>query len=75
MNAVSIPGSEELEVLSPSCIEIVQIMRLEMAKYDIDEIEEGHNQELTTEELMEFHCASQQEVVKESLREVLSAKR
>ncbi|GBN06937.1 hypothetical protein AVEN_177643-1 [Araneus ventricosus] len=25
MNAVSIPGSEELEVLSPSCIEIVQI--------------------------------------------------
>nr|GBL66430.1 hypothetical protein AVEN_19518-1 [Araneus ventricosus]GBL66446.1 hypothetical protein AVEN_25562-1 [Araneus ventricosus]GBL66477.1 hypothetical protein AVEN_170743-1 [Araneus ventricosus] len=25
MNAVSIPGSEELEVLSPSCIEIVQM--------------------------------------------------
>ncbi|GBL84313.1 hypothetical protein AVEN_118682-1 [Araneus ventricosus] len=24
MNAVSVPGSEELEVLSPSCIEIVQ---------------------------------------------------
>ncbi|GBN64116.1 hypothetical protein AVEN_117524-1, partial [Araneus ventricosus] len=24
MNAVSIPGSEESEVLSPSCIEIVQ---------------------------------------------------
>ncbi|GBM74344.1 hypothetical protein AVEN_113379-1 [Araneus ventricosus] len=24
MNAVSIPGSEELKVLSPSCIEIVQ---------------------------------------------------
>ncbi|GBM62046.1 hypothetical protein AVEN_144270-1 [Araneus ventricosus] len=24
MNAVSIPGSEEFEVLSPSCIEIVQ---------------------------------------------------
>ncbi|GBN41049.1 hypothetical protein AVEN_171113-1, partial [Araneus ventricosus] len=24
MNAVSIPGSEELEVLSPSCIEIDQ---------------------------------------------------
>ncbi|GBL72527.1 hypothetical protein AVEN_130150-1 [Araneus ventricosus] len=24
MNAVSIPGSEELEVFSPSCIEIVQ---------------------------------------------------
>ncbi|GBN42260.1 hypothetical protein AVEN_213207-1 [Araneus ventricosus] len=27
MNAVSIPGSEELEVLSPSCIEIVQLVR------------------------------------------------
>ncbi|GBM86745.1 hypothetical protein AVEN_198514-1 [Araneus ventricosus] len=27
MNAVSIPGSEELEVLSPSCIEIVQESR------------------------------------------------
>ncbi|GBM40745.1 hypothetical protein AVEN_162202-1 [Araneus ventricosus] len=25
MNAVSIPGSEEFDVLSPSCIEIVQI--------------------------------------------------
>ncbi|GBN73482.1 hypothetical protein AVEN_164341-1, partial [Araneus ventricosus] len=25
MNAVSIPGSEELEALSPSCIEIVQL--------------------------------------------------
>ncbi|GBO16547.1 hypothetical protein AVEN_45102-1, partial [Araneus ventricosus] len=24
MSAISIPGSEELEVLSPSCIEIVQ---------------------------------------------------
>ncbi|GBL77111.1 hypothetical protein AVEN_12753-1 [Araneus ventricosus] len=28
MNAVSIPGSEELEVLSPSCIEIVQKSRV-----------------------------------------------
>ncbi|GBM28456.1 hypothetical protein AVEN_33908-1 [Araneus ventricosus] len=25
MNAVSIPGSEEFDVLSPSCIEIVQV--------------------------------------------------
>ncbi|GBL77969.1 hypothetical protein AVEN_143294-1 [Araneus ventricosus] len=29
MNAVSIPGSEELEVLSPSCIEIVQLLFFE----------------------------------------------
>ncbi|GBO38064.1 hypothetical protein AVEN_174368-1, partial [Araneus ventricosus] len=28
MNAVSIPGSEELDVLSPSCIEIVQVVIL-----------------------------------------------
>ncbi|GBM26705.1 hypothetical protein AVEN_124996-1 [Araneus ventricosus] len=28
MNAVSIPGSEELKVLSPSCIEIVQKSRV-----------------------------------------------
>ncbi|GBM06742.1 hypothetical protein AVEN_62988-1 [Araneus ventricosus] len=28
MNTVSIPGSEELEVLSPSCIEIVQVLPL-----------------------------------------------
>ncbi|GBN23446.1 Band 7 protein AAEL010189 [Araneus ventricosus] len=27
MNAVSIPGSEELEVLSPSCIENVQVVQ------------------------------------------------
>ncbi|GBM66342.1 hypothetical protein AVEN_240491-1 [Araneus ventricosus] len=28
MNAVSILGSEEFEVLSPSCIEIVQVVKL-----------------------------------------------
>ncbi|GBL86939.1 hypothetical protein AVEN_218678-1 [Araneus ventricosus] len=28
MNAVSIPGSEEFDVLSPSCIEIVQLLVL-----------------------------------------------
>ncbi|GBO34181.1 hypothetical protein AVEN_116923-1 [Araneus ventricosus] len=32
MNAVSIPGSEELEVLSPSCIEIVQCTKNEIAR-------------------------------------------
>ncbi|GBO02938.1 hypothetical protein AVEN_19528-1, partial [Araneus ventricosus] len=36
---------------------------------DIDELEEDHNQELTTEELMELHCVSQQEVVQESWTE------
>ncbi|GBL84896.1 hypothetical protein AVEN_42173-1 [Araneus ventricosus] len=36
---------------------------------DIDELEEDHNQELTTEELTELHCVSQQEVAEESLSE------
>ncbi|GBL96075.1 hypothetical protein AVEN_104316-1 [Araneus ventricosus] len=35
MNAVSIPASEELEVLSPSCIEIVQIAILVCSKHDM----------------------------------------
>ncbi|GBO20350.1 hypothetical protein AVEN_218011-1 [Araneus ventricosus] len=34
MNAVSIPGSEELEVLSPSCIEIVQALHRVMFMQD-----------------------------------------
>ncbi|GBL90566.1 hypothetical protein AVEN_179476-1 [Araneus ventricosus] len=35
MNAVSIPGSEELEVLSPSCIEIVQVNHMCKARYRV----------------------------------------
>ena len=34
-----------------------------------NELVEEHSQELTTEELMELHCVSQQEVVEESLSE------
>ncbi|GBM41899.1 hypothetical protein AVEN_13618-1 [Araneus ventricosus] len=36
---------------------------------DIAELQEDHRQKLTTEELLELHCASQQEVVEESLSE------
>ncbi|GBM91802.1 hypothetical protein AVEN_194200-1 [Araneus ventricosus] len=42
---------------------------LEVDSNDIDELVEEHNQELTTEELMELHCVSQQEVMEESLSE------
>ncbi|GBN54890.1 hypothetical protein AVEN_19155-1 [Araneus ventricosus] len=45
-------------------------MGLEADSNDIDELEEEHGQELTTDELMKLHCVSQQEVVEESLSEV-----
>ncbi|GBN40044.1 hypothetical protein AVEN_18099-1 [Araneus ventricosus] len=35
MNAVSIPDSEELEVLSPSCIEIVQVIKWRIQNIEI----------------------------------------
>ncbi|GBM28777.1 hypothetical protein AVEN_177990-1 [Araneus ventricosus] len=44
-------------------------MRLEVDYNDIDELAEEHNQELGTEEFMEFHCVSQQEVTEECLSE------
>ncbi|GBM92658.1 hypothetical protein AVEN_185307-1 [Araneus ventricosus] len=40
-------------------------MGLELNKKDIDELVEDHSQELTTEELIELYCVSQQEVVEE----------
>ncbi|GBM49475.1 hypothetical protein AVEN_142613-1 [Araneus ventricosus] len=46
-------------------VSLVKIRELEVDSNDIDE----HNHELTTEELMELHCVSQQEVIEESLSE------
>ncbi|GBO32294.1 hypothetical protein AVEN_156748-1 [Araneus ventricosus] len=40
----------------------------EVDSNDIDELAEDHNQELTTEELMELHCVSQQEVMEDTTR-------
>ncbi|GBN16519.1 hypothetical protein AVEN_64218-1 [Araneus ventricosus] len=45
---------------------LAKIMGLEVDN-DIDELVEDHSQGLTNEELTEFHCISQQEVVEESL--------
>ncbi|PNF30455.1 hypothetical protein B7P43_G12495 [Cryptotermes secundus] len=50
-------------------VSLAKIMGLEVGNNDIDELVEEHSQELTTEELMELHCVSQQEVVEESLSE------
>ncbi|GBN31843.1 hypothetical protein AVEN_199288-1 [Araneus ventricosus] len=50
-------------------VSLDNIRGLEVDSNDIDELVEEHNQELTTEGLMELHCVSQQEVLKESLSE------
>ncbi|GBM36954.1 hypothetical protein AVEN_153906-1 [Araneus ventricosus] len=44
---------------------LAKIRGLEADSNDIDELVEEHNQELTTEELMDLHCISQQEVMEE----------
>lgn len=44
---------------------IDEIMWLEVDSNVIDELVEGHSQELTTEDLIELHSVSQQEVVDE----------
>ncbi|GBL83108.1 hypothetical protein AVEN_165327-1 [Araneus ventricosus] len=63
---------EEYETVLEEVVdnEIVSLAKTK-GKYsnDIDELVEEHNQELSTEELMELHCASQQEVMEESLTE------
>ncbi|PNF40924.1 hypothetical protein B7P43_G14973 [Cryptotermes secundus] len=50
-------------------VSLAKIMGLEVDNNDIDELVEENSQELTTEELMELHCVTQQEVVEESLSE------
>ncbi|GBM08339.1 hypothetical protein AVEN_108346-1 [Araneus ventricosus] len=49
-------------------VSLAKILGLEVED-NIDELEEDHSQELTTEELMELHSVSQQEIVEESLSE------
>ncbi|GBO42972.1 hypothetical protein AVEN_131028-1 [Araneus ventricosus] len=44
-------------------------MILEVDNNDIDELMEEHSQDLTTEDLKQFHCNSQQVVVGESIQE------
>ncbi|GBN57379.1 hypothetical protein AVEN_161945-1, partial [Araneus ventricosus] len=48
---------------------MAEVMGLEVDKNDIHELVEEHNQELTTEELVELQCVSRKEAVEESLSE------
>ncbi|GBL91318.1 hypothetical protein AVEN_203472-1 [Araneus ventricosus] len=50
-------------------VSLAKIMGLEVDNNDIDELVKEHSQELTTEELTQLHCVSQQQVVEESLSE------
>ncbi|GBO40398.1 hypothetical protein AVEN_29638-1 [Araneus ventricosus] len=49
-------------------VSLAKIMGLEVEN-DVDELEEAHSKELTTEEVTEFHYVSQYEVLEESLSE------
>ncbi|GBM50183.1 hypothetical protein AVEN_71801-1 [Araneus ventricosus] len=42
---------------------LAKIRGLEVDSNDIDELVEKQSQELTTEELMELHCVSQEEII------------
>ncbi|GBN63783.1 hypothetical protein AVEN_129354-1 [Araneus ventricosus] len=55
------------EIVVNEIVSLAKIMGLEVEKNDINEYVVEHNEELTTEELMELQCASQQEAVDESL--------
>ncbi|GBM75616.1 hypothetical protein AVEN_101309-1 [Araneus ventricosus] len=46
---------------------LAKIRELEVDSNDIDELVEEHNQDPITEDLKEFHCVSQQEVVEEEI--------
>ncbi|GBM12177.1 hypothetical protein AVEN_20990-1 [Araneus ventricosus] len=62
-------GLEEVpeEAVVNKIVSLATIRGLEVDSNGIDELVEEHNQELTTEKLMELHCVSQQEVMEESL--------
>lgn len=52
-----------VEPVANEIVSLIKLMGLEVDNNDIDEFVEEHSQELTTEELMELHCVSQQEIV------------
>ncbi|GBL80014.1 hypothetical protein AVEN_78216-1, partial [Araneus ventricosus] len=55
-------------------VPLAKIKGLEVDNNGIDAPVEEHSQELTSEELMELHCVSQEEVMEESLWEEVTAK-
>ncbi|GBO12002.1 PHD finger-like domain-containing protein 5A [Araneus ventricosus] len=68
------PGVSDAYYCKECTIQEKDIKGLEVDTNDIDEPVEENNQELTTEELMELHCVSQQESMEESLSEKVTAK-
>ncbi|GBN37484.1 hypothetical protein AVEN_26089-1 [Araneus ventricosus] len=58
-----------VELIVNEMVSLVKIMGLDVDNNDIDELVEDHSEELITEKLMELHCVSQQEVVKQSSSE------
>ncbi|GBM44903.1 hypothetical protein AVEN_132346-1 [Araneus ventricosus] len=58
-----------MEPIVNGIVSLAKVRGLEVDSNDIAELVENHNQELTTEELMELHCVSEQEVMEESSSE------
>ncbi|GBN60692.1 hypothetical protein AVEN_227264-1 [Araneus ventricosus] len=56
-----------VEPILNEIVSLAKIRGLGVDSNDIDELVEDHNQELTTEDLMELHCVSQQEVMEEKV--------
>ncbi|GBN35248.1 hypothetical protein AVEN_102357-1 [Araneus ventricosus] len=65
---ISHRASNTLETALPAVIEIVSLAKIMGVENDTDELEEDLSRELTSEELTELHCVSQQEVLKERRR-------
>ncbi|GBO44640.1 hypothetical protein AVEN_175132-1 [Araneus ventricosus] len=59
----------QVEPVVNEIVYLARIMGLEVGNNGIVELIEEHSQDLTTEDLKEFHCDSQQAVVGESLSE------
>ncbi|GBM49483.1 hypothetical protein AVEN_142619-1 [Araneus ventricosus] len=52
-----------VDLIIKEIVSLAKSRELEVDSIDIDE----HSQQLTTEELMQLHCVSQQEIIEESL--------
>ncbi|GBO42968.1 hypothetical protein AVEN_46730-1 [Araneus ventricosus] len=59
----------QVEPVVNEIVYLARIMGLEVGNNGIVELIEEHSQDLTTEDLKEFHCDSQQAVVGESMQE------
>ncbi|GBM14252.1 hypothetical protein AVEN_167333-1 [Araneus ventricosus] len=65
LSNVTLRSLRQYEPIVNEIVSLVNIRGLEVDSNDIDELVEEHSQELTTEELMELHCVSQQKGMEE----------